>query len=80
MKSFFQLFLLLALAQFSVARAQAPSAAPATPAEPTIEQRVADIEAYMNNAARVPDVASKVAGPGPGHNAWQMVSTALSGV
>ena len=31
----------------------------------------------MNNGARTPDVASKVAGPGPGHNAWQMVSTAL---
>ena len=77
MKSLFKLLLFLALAQFAGARAQAPSAAPATPAEPTIEQRVADIEAYMNNAARVPDVASKVAGPGPGHNAWQMVSTAL---
>jgi ammonium transporter, Amt family len=47
------------------------------PAEPTLEQRVADIEAYMNNAARTPNVATKVAGPGPGHNAWQMVSTAL---
>lgn len=31
----------------------------------------------MNNGARTPDVASKVAGPGPGHNAWQMTSTAL---
>ncbi len=47
------------------------------PKEPTLEQRVADIEAYMNNGARTPDVASKVAGPGPGHNAWQMTSTAL---
>jgi Amt family ammonium transporter len=49
----------------------------AKPAEPTLEQRVADIEAYMNNGPRTPGVASKVAGPGPGHNAWQMVSTAL---
>lgn len=47
------------------------------PPEPTLEQRVADLEAYMNNVARTPDVASKIAGPGPGHNAWQMVSTAL---
>lgn len=47
------------------------------PAEPTIEQRIADLEAYVNNTPRTPDVASKVAGPGPGHNAWQMVSTAL---
>lgn len=57
----------------------APEAAPAAAkAEPTIEQRVADIEAYMNNGARVTEAGtSKVAGPGPGHNAWQMTSTAL---
>ncbi len=52
-------------------------AAETSPPEPTLEQRIADIEAYMNNTARTPDVASKIAGPGPGHNAWQMVSTAL---
>ena len=46
-------------------------------AEPTVEQRLADLEAYINNAARTPDVASKVNVPGPGHNAWQMASTAL---
>jgi hypothetical protein len=46
-------------------------------AEPTVEQRLADLEAYINNAARTPDVASKVNVPGPGHNAWQMTSTAL---
>jgi ammonium transporter, Amt family len=56
--------------------AQEETAAAALP-EPTLEQRVADLEAYINNTARTPDVASKVAGPGPGHNAWQMVSTAL---
>ena len=38
---------------------------------------LADLEAYINNAARTPDVASKVNVPGPGHNAWQMASTAL---
>lgn len=53
----------------------APAAA--APADPTLEQRVADLEAYVNNGARTPDVASKVAGPGPGHNAWLMTSTAL---
>jgi Amt family ammonium transporter len=52
------------------------SAAVTASAEPTLEQRVADIEAYMNNGARVA-TASKVAGPGPGHNGWMMVSTAL---
>jgi Amt family ammonium transporter len=44
--------------------------------EPTLEQRVADLEAYVNNGARVA-ADSKVAGPGPGHNAWMMVSAAL---
>jgi Amt family ammonium transporter len=45
------------------------------PAE--LEKRIADIEAYMNNGARVEGHESKVPGPGPGHNAWQMTSTAL---
>jgi Amt family ammonium transporter len=56
----------------------AQEAAPAAaPAEPTVEQRLADVEAYINNGARTADVASKVAGPGPGHNAWMMTSAAL---
>jgi ammonium transporter, Amt family len=55
----------------------APAETPAAAAEPTVEQRLADIEAYMNNGARVTTAGSKVAGPGPGHNAWQMTSTAL---
>ena len=59
--------------------AEAPAAAAPTP---TVEERLADIEAYMNNVARPEksggkDVASLVPGPGPGANAWQMVSTAL---
>jgi ammonium transporter, Amt family len=63
--------------------AAAPAAAAAAPAElpaPNIEQRIADIEAYLNNGARPSTeakVKSNVAGPGPGHNAWQMTSTAL---
>jgi ammonium transporter, Amt family len=44
---------------------------------PSLEERVADLEAYLNNGARVEGVASKVAVPGPGHNAWLMTSTAL---
>lgn len=55
-----------------------PTAAAATP--PTLEERIADLEAEHNNVAR-PEKAngatSMVAGPGPGANAWQMVSTAL---
>jgi Amt family ammonium transporter len=60
--------------------AEAPAAEAPAAATPTVEERLADIEAYMNNVPR-PEKASGadslVAGPGPGHNAWQMVSTAL---
>src|SRR5688500_7832460 len=58
----------------------APAAAAAAEPDPTIEQRVADLEAYLNNGKRATadaKVKSMIAGPGPGHNAWQMVSTAL---
>jgi len=53
-----------------------------TPVEPSLEQRVADLEAYVNNAARGANavdakVTTKIAGPGPGHNAWMMTSSAL---
>ena len=61
------------------AEAAAPAAEAAAPT-PTVEERLADIEAYMNNVARpekTSGATSLVAGPGPGHNAWQMVSTAL---
>jgi ammonium transporter, Amt family len=65
--------------------AAAPAAAAAAPAadakvDPTLEQRIADLEAYLNNGARATagtNATSKIAGPGPGHNAWQMTSTAL---
>jgi ammonium transporter, Amt family len=55
-----------------IIRAAAPK-----PAEPTLEQRVADLEAYVNNGSRTPGVDSRIAGPGPGHNAWMMTSSAL---
>lgn len=43
------------------------------------EQRLGDVEAYINNAPRASDgvAQSRVAGPGPGHNAWMMTSAAL---
>ena len=63
------------------------SAAPAVPVahfqsariEPSVEQRLSEVEAYINNKARVVDdkTLSKIAGPGPGHNAWMMTSAAL---
>jgi Amt family ammonium transporter len=60
----------------------APAAAPAEPAAPTLEQRIIDLEKYIGNAKPGEDGdakwASKIANvPGPGHNAWQMTSTAL---
>jgi ammonium transporter, Amt family len=76
-----------ALPFVSTAYGQDPAAPPpaeevvqAPPTQPTVEERLADIEAYMNNVARPEKgsgAASLVAGPGPGANAWQMVSTAL---
>jgi Amt family ammonium transporter len=59
-------------------QAQAAPQAPA--AGPTVEERLADLEACINNVARpakANGAASLVPGPGPGANAWQMVSTAL---
>jgi Amt family ammonium transporter len=61
-------------------RAQTSTPVPA--ASPSLEQRVADLEAYVNNAARGSDSAnartiSNVSGPGPGHNGWMMTASAL---
>ena len=43
-------------------------------AAPTIDQRVAALEAYVNNG----DPGKSLTGiPGPGHNAWMMTSSAL---
>ena len=44
---------------------------------PSVEDRLADLEAYVNNGARQTNATSSITGPGPGHNAWQMTSTAL---
>ncbi|HVW26691.1 MAG TPA: ammonium transporter [Polyangiaceae bacterium] len=59
----------------AVAVAAATGAQGASTAE--LEKRVADLEAYMNNSARVDAATTKVPGPGPGHNGWMMVSAAL---
>ncbi len=78
----------LALAAFGFVPAKAADAAPAAPT-PTLEQRVAGLEAYLNNtdpSAPLKDAKGNVpAGlktpsvgvAGPGHNAWQMTSAAL---
>src|SRR6266508_4207816 len=74
-----RLFLLTAVIAFSSslhAQTSSPSASP------SLEQRVADLEAYVNNSARGADsanapVASNVSGPGPASNAWMMTCAAL---
>ncbi len=91
------MFLTTALAAgLSVSYAQTPAAAPAAPAaapaaaapatppppkDPTLEQRVDDIEAYISNGSRHadtdPKTATKIPGPGPGHNAWMLTSSAF---
>src|SRR4051812_34628220 len=59
-----------------------PISSPLPNPSPSLEQRVADLEAYLNNAARAADganarVQSAVSGPGPGHNGWIMTCAAL---
>ncbi len=65
----------------AVALATNLTAAAQTPKDPTLEQRLADLEAYVGNGARVmsgdTNVTSKVSGPGPGHNGFQMICAAL---
>jgi Amt family ammonium transporter len=56
--------------------ASSPLHAQTTAPSPSLEERVSDLEAYVNNAARTgPD--SNISGPGPGHNAWMMTCAAL---
>ncbi|HVT72749.1 MAG TPA: ammonium transporter [Lacunisphaera sp.] len=62
---------------------------PATPPAPTLEQRVAGLEAYVTNGdptaalkdakGNIPEglTTAAVGTSGPGHNAWQMTSAAL---
>jgi Amt family ammonium transporter len=80
--------LALAFTLAPVARADEPAAIPAVAApagagtaqaatNAELERRVQDLEAYINNAPRVDAATTKVAGPGPGHNGWMMVSAAL---
>ncbi len=69
---------LLLSAEFS--QAQPATVTPA--ASPSLEQRVADLEAYINNSARGSDSAnaksaSNISGSGPGHNGWMMTASAL---
>ncbi len=78
----------VALAPGSGRAADATSVTSAPPA-PTLEQRLASVEAYLNNGdptaalkdkdGKIPDglVTPTSAVAGPGHNAWMMTSAAL---
>jgi Amt family ammonium transporter len=84
---------LLAVFAGSQPSVHAQAAATNKLADPTVEQRLEDLEAYINNTGRLADtptnkVSSKLGSvsadgttftpnPGPGHNAWQMASAAL---
>jgi len=58
--------------------AQAAPAAPAAP-ERSVQERLDDLEAYVNNGARnaSTNAPTKIGGAGPGHNGFQMVCAAL---
>jgi len=56
----------------------ATRAADSAPPKPGIEDRLADLEAYVANGARQTNAPTALAtSPGPGHNGFQMVSAAL---
>ncbi|MBV9490029.1 MAG: ammonium transporter [Verrucomicrobia bacterium] len=54
--------------------AATPGPAPSPGASPSMEDRVANLEAYLSNSAQPKSIQ---AAPGPGHNAWMMTSSAL---
>jgi Amt family ammonium transporter len=67
---------LVGASAFRTLAADAPAAP--TPPKPQLEDRVADLEAYVTNGARQTNAATALAtSSGPGHNAWQMTSAAL---
>ena len=79
-KLFHSLSLLAVLFTMSTAAVRAADApVPPAPPERSVAERLEDLEAYVNNGARNgnTNAPSKIAGPGPGHNAWMMTSAAL---
>ncbi len=91
MKKLFTIFALITSVALTpkFVRAADASAATNAPPVPTLEQRVASVEAYLNNTdptaalkdkdGKIPDglVTPTSAVAGPGHNAWMMTSSAL---
>ena len=85
-----KLLLTLSIGSLLIASAPAFAAdAPAAAPTPTLEQRISSLEAYINNGdptgglkdtnGNIPTglTTPSVGVPGPGHNAWQMTSSAL---
>lgn len=84
-----KLILILTLAVLSIAGTALVSAADAPAPTPTLEQRIASLEAYVNNGdptAGLKDTNGNIpaglatptsATSGPGHNGWMMTSSAL---
>ncbi|MEO6848303.1 MAG: ammonium transporter [Chthoniobacterales bacterium] len=79
----FQLLIAVIVALLFIATVKAEDATPApTPPAANMGQRVTDLEQYFQNASVGGPTGttwtSKIAGvPGPGHNAWLMISSAL---
>ncbi len=60
--------------------AAAPAETPAPAGPPSLEQRIAGLEAYFQNvdpAAPLAETQNTIGVAGPGHNAWLMTSAAL---
>ncbi|HEX5036122.1 MAG TPA: ammonium transporter [bacterium] len=77
-----RLLALLAVGFLSLIAIPLSVSADTAKAEPSLEQRIGDLEAYVGNGYRAADaedatVSSKIAVAGPGHNAWMMTSAAL---
>ena len=83
------LFTLSLLAVLLIGRTELRAADAPKPPEPTLEQRVAGLEAYLGNTdptaplkdkdGKIPDglTTAAASNSGPGHNGFQMVCTAL---
>ncbi len=70
--------LVLVLTVISLLNFTPAFAADASAPKPTTEDRLSDLEAYVTNGARQTNAPTALTtSPGPGHNAFQMICTAL---
>jgi ammonium transporter, Amt family len=73
------LFAIALAAVITVGLSDGATAQAAPAPERSMQERLEDLEAYVNNGTRnaSTNAVSKIGGPGPGHNAWMMTSSAL---